>query len=411
VGEWGEAAFVIALLVACLVALVLVLLARREAEATRRQAAEDAANLKAEARTMLADVQRREEHVAQRERDVAAERREARELTEQAEATAQQANLRAQQAEADRRAAREELAAARAEAAALLEVTSGLSPAEARAEQVKLIIEDAEREAAAAVRRAEARARRTAEERARHIVATAVHRMAGPTSTQSVVTVVPLPAEEMKGRIIGKEGRNIRTFEALTGVNVLIDDNADQVTLSSFDAERREVAAVALEALIADGRIHPQRIELAYAEALKGRDEGGIPIGAALVGADGTVLGTGHNRRVQDGDASAHGETDAFRNAGRQRSYRGTTMVTTLSPCWYCSGLIRQFGISRVVIGEARTFVGGHEWLAENGVEVVVVDDQRCVDLMTTFIEEHPELWFEDIGQDGPDTDTRRDQS
>jgi len=411
VGEWGEAAFVIALLVACLVALVLVLLARREAEATRRQAAEDAANLKAEARTMLADVQRREEHVAQRERDVAAERREARELTEQAEATAQQANLRAQQAEADRRAAREELAAARAEAAALLEVTSGLSPAEARAEQVKLIIEDAEREAAAAVRRAEARARRTAEERARHIVATAVHRMAGPTSTQSVVTVVPLPAEEMKGRIIGKEGRNIRTFEALTGVNVLIDDNADQVTLSSFDAERREVAAVALEALIADGRIHPQRIELAYAEALKGRDEGGIPIGAALVGADGTVLGTGHNRRVQDGDASAHGETDAFRNAGRQRSYRGTTMVTTLSPCWYCSGLIRQFGISRVVIGEARTFVGGHEWLAENGVEVVVVDDQRCVDLMTTFIEEHPELWFEDIGQDGPDTETRRDQS
>jgi len=279
VGEWGEAAFVIALLVACLVALVLVLLARREAEATRRQAAEDAANLKAEARTMLADVQRREEHVAQRERDVAAERREARELTEQAEATAQQANLRAQQAEADRRAAREELAAARAEAAALLEVTSGLSPAEARAEQVKLIIEDAEREAAAAVRRAEARARRTAEERARHIVATAVHRMAGPTSTQSVVTVVPLPAEEMKGRIIGKEGRNIRTFEALTGVNVLIDDNADQVTLSSFDAERREVAAVALEALIADGRIHPQRIELAYAEALAGARDRAVAAG------------------------------------------------------------------------------------------------------------------------------------
>lgn len=151
-------------------------------------------------------------------------------------------------------------------------------------------------------------------------------------------------------------------------------------------------------------------LEIAYAEAVRGREEGGIPIGAALVGADGTVLGTGHNRRVQHGDASAHGETDAFRNAGRQRSYRGTTMVTTLSPCWYCSGLIRQFGISRVVIGEARTFFGGHEWLAEHGVEVVLLDDQRCVELMTRFIEEHPELWFEDIGEDGPD-DTRRDQS
>lgn len=152
-------------------------------------------------------------------------------------------------------------------------------------------------------------------------------------------------------------------------------------------------------------------LEIAYAEAVRGREEGGIPIGAALIGADGTVLGAGHNRRVQSDDASAHGETDAFRRAGRQRSYRGTTMVTTLSPCWYCSGLIRQFGISRVVIGEARTFSGGHEWLAEHGVEVVVLDDQRCVDLMTRFIADHPDLWFEDIGEDGPETSTRRDQS
>ena len=105
---------------------------------------------------------------------------------------------------------------------------------------------------------------------------------------------------------------------------------------------------------------------------------------------DGAVLGRGHNRRVQDDDPSMHGETAAFRNAGRQRSYRGTTMVTTLSPCWYCSGLVRQFGISRVVIGEARTFYGGHDWLAENGVEVVLLDDPSCVQMMTDFIAAQP---------------------
>jgi cytosine/creatinine deaminase len=141
-------------------------------------------------------------------------------------------------------------------------------------------------------------------------------------------------------------------------------------------------------------------LDVAIAEAEQGRAEGGIPIGGALVGVDGTVLGRGHNRRVQDDDPSVHGETAAFRNAGRQRTYRGTTMVTTLSPCWYCSGLIRQFGISRVVIGEARTFVGGHDWLAENGVEVVLLDDERCVRMMTEFIAEHPRLWNEDIGEE-----------
>ncbi|PRX98797.1 nucleoside deaminase [Allonocardiopsis opalescens] len=142
-------------------------------------------------------------------------------------------------------------------------------------------------------------------------------------------------------------------------------------------------------------------LDVAVAEAERGRAEGGVPIGAALVGADGAVLGRGRNRRVQDGDPSVHGETAAFRDAGRQRTYRGTTMVTTLSPCWYCSGLVRQFGISRLVIGEARTFHGGHDWLAEHGVEVVVLDDERCVRLMSEFIEQRPELWFEDIGVDG----------
>lgn len=136
----------------------------------------------------------------------------------------------------------------------------------------------------------------------------------------------------------------------------------------------------------------------ALAEARTGLAEGGIPIGAALYGPDGTLLGRGHNRRVQDGDPSLHAETAAFRAAGRQRSYRGTTMVTTLSPCWYCSGLVRQFGISRVVIGEAQTFHGGHDWLARHGVGIVVLDDAECIALMRDFVRDRPGLWNEDIG-------------
>lgn len=137
----------------------------------------------------------------------------------------------------------------------------------------------------------------------------------------------------------------------------------------------------------------------ALAEARAGLAEGGIPIGAALFGPEGQVLGRGHNRRVQDGDPSAHGETSAFRAAGRLRGYGRTTMVTTLSPCWYCSGLIRQFGIGHVVIGEARTFHGGHDWLAEHGVRITLLDDPECVALMRDFIAARPELWNEDIGE------------
>jgi cytosine deaminase len=141
-------------------------------------------------------------------------------------------------------------------------------------------------------------------------------------------------------------------------------------------------------------------LAVAVEEARAGLAEGGVPVGAALVGPDGTVLGRGRNRRVQDDDPSVHGETSAFRAAGRQRTYRGTTMVTTLSPCWYCSGLVRQFGISRLVVGEARTFSGGHDWLAEHGVEVLVLDDPECRDLMERFIAEHPDVWSEDIGEE-----------
>jgi cytosine/creatinine deaminase len=141
-------------------------------------------------------------------------------------------------------------------------------------------------------------------------------------------------------------------------------------------------------------------LAVALEEARAGLAEGGVPVGAALIAPDGAVLGRGRNRRVQDGDPSVHGETSAFRAAGRQRSYRGTTMVTTLSPCWYCSGLVRQFGISRLVVGEARTFSGGHDWLAEHGVEVLLLDDPECRELMTQFITEHPDVWNEDIGEE-----------
>ena len=140
-------------------------------------------------------------------------------------------------------------------------------------------------------------------------------------------------------------------------------------------------------------------LAVAVEEARAGLAEGGIPIGAALFGPGGELLGRGRNRRVQDGDPSVHGETAAFRAAGRQRTYRGTTMVTTLSPCWYCSGLVRQFGITGLVVGEARTFGGQHEWLAAAGVEVTVLDDPECVALMTGFVRDYPDLWFEDIGQ------------
>jgi cytosine deaminase len=140
-------------------------------------------------------------------------------------------------------------------------------------------------------------------------------------------------------------------------------------------------------------------LTVAIEEARIGLDEGGIPIGAALFSRDGRLLGQGRNRRVQDDDPSAHGETDAFRKAGRQRSYRDTVMVTTLAPCWYCSGLIRQFGIPTVVIGESRTFQGGIDWLADLGVQLLDLDTEECVTLMANFIDANPEIWFEDIGQ------------
>jgi creatinine deaminase len=139
-------------------------------------------------------------------------------------------------------------------------------------------------------------------------------------------------------------------------------------------------------------------LAVALAEARKGLAEGGIPIGAAIFDARGQLVGSGHNRRVQHGDPSMHGETDAFRNAGRQRSYRDLVMVTTLAPCWYCSGLIRQFGFGTLVVGESRNFQGGVEWLRSLGVKVIDLDFEKCASLLGEYIQANPEVWNEDIG-------------
>ncbi|HZV90359.1 MAG TPA: nucleoside deaminase [Candidatus Binatus sp.] len=141
-------------------------------------------------------------------------------------------------------------------------------------------------------------------------------------------------------------------------------------------------------------------LKTAMEEARCGLAEGGIPIGAALFDNAGKLLGRGHNRRVQDGDPSAHGETDAFRKAGRQKSYRDKIMVTTLAPCWYCSGLIRQFGIGVVVVGESVNFRGGIDWLQENGIKVIDLASKECVQMLGKFVAENPALWHEDIGED-----------
>jgi cytosine/creatinine deaminase len=141
-----------------------------------------------------------------------------------------------------------------------------------------------------------------------------------------------------------------------------------------------------------------EMLRIALEEARAGRREGGIPIGSALFDAGGTLLGRGHNRRVQGGDPSAHAEVDAFRNAGRRPSYRDTVMVTTLAPCWYCSGLIRQFGIPTVVVGESQTFRGGVDWLRECGVEMIDLNSRECIELLESFIERRPDVWNEDIG-------------
>jgi cytosine/creatinine deaminase len=140
-----------------------------------------------------------------------------------------------------------------------------------------------------------------------------------------------------------------------------------------------------------------QMIDLAISQARESLDAGGVPVGAVLAVAD-QVVAAGHNERVQRGDPVAHGEISCLRNAGRRTTYEGTTMYTTLSPCIMCTGAILLFQIPRVVVGEAETFAGDLEFLSDRGVEVVLLDDDRCVALMREFQQRYPEIWSEDIG-------------
>jgi len=143
-------------------------------------------------------------------------------------------------------------------------------------------------------------------------------------------------------------------------------------------------------------------LAVAIEQAKFGLAEGGLPIGAAMFTRSGELLSEGHNRRVQQGDPSMHAETDAFRRAGRKTSYSNMVMVTTLAPCWYCSGLVKQFRIPTLIVGESKTFSGGLEWLRESGVEIIDLDSAECRELLEGFIAVHPEVWNEDIGEEGP---------
>ena len=151
---------------------------------------------------------------------------------------------------------------------------------------------------------------------------------------------------------------------------------------------------------VPDLGLYEPMLAVALEEARLGLAEGGIPIGAALFTKAGALVSRGRNQRVQQGDPSVHGETDAFRRAGRQRSYRDLVMVTTLAPCWYCSGLVRQVRIGTLVVGESRSFQGGLDWLRENGIEVIDLDNADCRNMMETYIAAHPGVWNEDIGED-----------
>ncbi|HXG01177.1 MAG TPA: nucleoside deaminase [Bacteroidota bacterium] len=148
------------------------------------------------------------------------------------------------------------------------------------------------------------------------------------------------------------------------------------------------------------GSLNPDdMLRVALDEARLGFAEGGIPIGAALFDSSGNLLGRGRNRRIQENDPSLHAETDAFRKAGRQKTYRDKIMVTTLAPCWYCSGLIRQFNIRKVIVGESVNFSGGIDWLRDNGIEVVDLQSQECIEMLAAYIALHPDIWNEDIGE------------
>ncbi len=145
---------------------------------------------------------------------------------------------------------------------------------------------------------------------------------------------------------------------------------------------------------------YEEMLQVAIEEARIGLSEGGIPIGGAIFDLDGNLVGRGHNRRIQEDDPSIHGETDAFRKAGRQKTYRDKILVTTLAPCWYCSGLARQFNFKKVIVGESVNFDGGVQWLREAGIEVIDMNSQECIDMLKDYITKNPDVWNEDIGEE-----------
>lgn len=249
-----------------LVALYVVILGRRDAEKERDAAAREASALREESKSLHAEAQRREERIALRERDVAEDQRNLgtyqRTLDDRAAALAKTER----QLEADSAALRDQHDVA-------LAAVAGLDIAEAKKRVTERLTAEAEADAAGAIRRIEKRVEAEAASRAREILVTAMQRQAVESSAQQSVTRIELPSEEMKGRLIGREGRNIRTFESVTGVSMILEDGVDSVLLSSFDVERREIAEVTLRALVADGRVQPQRIEAAHAAAVETASE------------------------------------------------------------------------------------------------------------------------------------------
>ncbi len=145
---------------------------------------------------------------------------------------------------------------------------------------------------------------------------------------------------------------------------------------------------------------YEEMLKIAIEEAKLGLSEGGIPIGGAIFDLEGNLVGRGHNRRIQEDDPSIHGETDAFRKAGRQKTYRDKILVTTLAPCWYCSGLAKQFNFKKVIVGESVNFDGGVKWLRESGIEVIDLNSQECIEMLKDYITKNPEVWNEDIGEE-----------
>jgi len=254
-------AVILLLLGASLVALLLVMFARREAAAEREAAHRDSSGVRDDARALLAEAQRREERVALREKEIAEDQRTSQQYARGLE---QRVSVVAR----DERRLADERTQFEHDRTRLVAQIAGLSQDEARAELAGRLVVEAREAAAIELRAIERTAKRDSEARSREILVEAMQRQAGASTTQSTVTMIALPSEEMKGRIIGREGRNIRAFEALTGVNVIVEEGLDAVQLSSFDVERREIAAVTLEALVEDGRIQPHRVELAYSKAV-----------------------------------------------------------------------------------------------------------------------------------------------